>query len=266
MFESYEHLKFERDGGILTIIIDNPPLNAMTAGIHRELGRIFLDVNRDETTRVVVLTGVGDRAFSAGGDLNRMIARFEAQDVEAWAERAEEAKAIVYGLLQLTKPLIGRINGHAMGLGATLAAFCDFAFMMKDARIADTHVNIGLAAGDGGALIWPLLLGFSRAKLHLLTGMALTGAEAAEVGLVESAFDTIEELDAAVVSRANLLKSGAPIAIQNTKAAINLLQKNLLEGLVNQHMALETQTVLTADHYEAITAFRDGREPNFTGR
>jgi enoyl-CoA hydratase len=265
MYESYQALKIERRGRVLWVTLDNPPMNAMTPAMHNELSRIFADINHDRETTVVVLSGGGAKAFSAGGDVNRMIQRIETADHAGWKQMADEAKNIVYGLLRLEKPLIGRINGHAMGLGATLAAFCDFTYMPAEARIADTHVKIGLTAGDGGALIWPLLIGFPLAKRYLMTGEALTGRRAAEIGLIAEAFDSLEDLDAKVEAMAEELATGATMAINTTKIAINLLLRNMLEGVVETHLGLETYTTLSKDHREAAYAFRDKRTPVFTG-
>jgi enoyl-CoA hydratase len=266
MYEAYQALKLERRGRILVITLDNPPMNASTPGLHRELSRIFYDINDDADTAVVVLTGAGERAFSAGGDINLMARRQETGDQEGWNRIVLEARHIVNGLLRLEKPLIGRINGHAMGLGATLAVFCDFTYMMAKAKIADTHVNIGMTAGDGGALMWPLLVGFNKARHHLLTGEALTGAQAAELGLIGEAVETFEELDEKVWARAEQLAAGPALAISTTKMAINLVLRRLLDGLIETHLGFETMTVWSPDHREAVSALIDKRPPNFGGR
>ena len=265
MYEWVKELKLERRGTILVITLDNPPMNASTPVSHYELSRIFEEVNHDPNTAVIVLTGAGDRAFSAGGDIDEMIERIQSNDHARWNRTMIEARHIVYGLLRLEKPLIARINGHAIGLGATLAAFSDLSYMMAKAKIADTHVNIGLTAGDGGSLIWPFLIGFNKARHHLLTGDPLTGAQAAELGLVSQAVDTIEELDAAAFGMAERLASGATLAINTTKMAINSLLRGILENLVEQHLGLETQTALTHDHLEAALAFKEKRSPQFRG-
>ena len=133
--------------------MDNPPTNSMTPELHNELSRIFIDINRDAEAVVVVLTGAGERGFSSGGDPKNMARRIEEGDHASWAQGNYEAREIVYGLLRLERPLIARINGHAIGLGATLAVLSDVTFMMADAKIADSHVKMGLAAGDGGSLM-----------------------------------------------------------------------------------------------------------------
>ena len=265
MYEKYRELKVERRGRILVVTIENPPLNPTTEVSHRELSRIFEDINHDRETDVVVLTGAGERAFSAGGDVAKMVERFEQADHAKWNYQMEEARHIIYGMLRLEKPLIGRINGHAIGLGATLVSFCDISYMMAKAKIADTHVNIGLTAGDGGALMWPLLIGFQKARYHLLTGEAMTGREAADCGLITGAVETIEELDEKVYAMAERLAASPRLAISTTKMAINLVLRNILEGLVETHLGYETQTAWTRDHHEAGVAFRDNRPPKFSG-
>jgi enoyl-CoA hydratase len=265
MYDTYSALKIERRGRILVVTLDNPPMNAVTPQMHNELSRIFSDINHDPDCGVVVLTGAGDKAFSAGGDINNMIRRLETADHASWTRSVTEARHIVNGLLRLERPLICRINGHAMGLGATLAVLGDFSYMPAKARIADTHVKIGLTAGDGGSLVWPLLMGFTNAKRFLLTGEAMTGAQAAELGLITEAVETAEELDAKVWARAEELAAGASLAINTTKMSINLLLRTLLEGMIETHLGLETLTAWSDDHREAVHAFRDKREPKFGG-
>src|ERR1019366_3575123 len=119
MYENIKGLKLERRGRVLVITFDNPPANAMTPQMHTELSTIFGDINRDPDTAVVVLTGTG-KTFSAGGNIKTMADRAERRDTASVLQGLAEAKEIIYGLLRLQKPLIGRINGHAMGLGSTL--------------------------------------------------------------------------------------------------------------------------------------------------
>ncbi len=265
IYASFKALKLERRDGVLLITLDNPPMNANTRQSHAELARIFEVINHDATTKVVVITGAGEKAFSAGGDIDAMLQRLEQGKHGEWNLGAQEGIHVVNGLLRLQKPLIARINGHAMGFGATVAAFADFSFMMAKSRIADTHVKIGLTAGDGGAAIWPLLIGFARAKRYLLTGDALTGREAEDLGLITQAVDSFEELDRLTWEMARRLERGATLAINSTKVAINQVMRRILEGVIETHMGLETSTYLSNDHREAVKAFHEKREPRFTG-
>lgn len=265
MLDSYKALKLERRGGILVITMDNPPVNAMTEAMHGELTRIFHDINHDPETKVVVLTGGGEKAFSAGGNVNNMIRRVQNKELQSMADGLNEAKAILRGFLNLKKPIIGRINGHAMGLGATLAVWCDVTFMVKHGKIGDTHVKMGLAAGDGGAALWPLLVGISRAKELLMTGEVMNGERAAKIGLITHAVEAAD-LDARVYGLAEQLASGASIAINATKTAVNLLLRHQLDALLDAHTGLEFESFGSEDHREAVFAFREKRTPKFTGR
>jgi len=160
--------------------------------------------------------------------------------------------------------VIAKVNGAAMGLGATLALFCDVIFAANYAKIADPHVKVGFVAGDGGAVIWPQLIGYARAKQYLLIGDAITGAEAAAIGLVNFALPG-EELDAAVDAWARRMAGGARRAIQWTKATINVGLKQIAASVMDAGMAYELLSNQTRDHAEAIAAFRGKRAPDFSG-
>jgi len=164
--EEYQTIKFDRRGRVLTMTLNRPEaLNAVSGRLHTELSHLFYDVQLDEDSDILVLTGAG-RAFSAGGDFQQMIKANKAESIHG---DLLEAKKMIYGLLDLEKPIISKINGDAMGLGATLALFCDVIFAADTARIADPHVSVGIAAGDGGAIIWPQFIGYARAKHYLMT-------------------------------------------------------------------------------------------------
>ena len=124
---------------------------------------------------------------------------------ELWdATSLPEAKRIIFRMLECDKPVIARVNGHAVGLGATVALMCDIIIAADTAKIGDPHVNAGLVAGDGGALIWPQLIGFARAKEYLFTGDLMTAAEAHRIGLINHVVPA-EELDAKVYGLARRL-------------------------------------------------------------
>ncbi len=262
MYEGYENLLIERRGRVLVVTMNNPPLNPMTPRLHYELSTIFRDIQRDDETAVVVLTGA-DRGFSAGGNINSLIAGLD--DQERWQRGIREVREIIFGMLDLDKPIIGRINGHAMGLGSSLAVLCDITFAAEGAKIADTHVKLGLVPGDGGALLWPMLIGLPRAMEYLLTGDVLTATKAAEIGLINHAVP-LEELDERVFSLANRLAASPLGAIYATKRALALQRNRMVKDLLDAHLGLETLTHLDPDHREAALAFRDKREPKFGGR
>lgn len=263
MYDRYQHLKFSSRDGVLTITLDHPPTNAVTAGMHEDFKTVFTTINQDPNTKVAVLTGAGERAFSAGGDINEMVRLLD--DPMAAVHAMREATDMIYGLLRLEKPIIARINGHAIGLGATLALFCDLTYAVETAKLGDPHVAVGYTAGDGGALIWPQLIGYQRAREYLLTGDPIMAKDAAEFGLITRAVPA-DKLDEVVYGMANRLASGASFAINSTKQAINMVLRRQFESIVEAHSGLELMSHFTADHAEAAHAFLEKRKPNFTGK
>ena len=259
----YRTLKLERKGRLLTLSMNRPDkLNAVDAVMHEELSRVFSDINLDDGTDVVILTGVG-RGFSAGGDMAWQQAMID--DPAIWAGIAREGKKIVTSLLDLEKPIIAKVNGAATGLGATLALYCDVIFASDKALIGDTHVLAGLVAGDGGTAIWPQLIGFARAKEYLMTGELIPGPKAAEIGLVNHCVPH-DELDAAVDAFAERLLAGATQAIRYTKMAVNATLKQIVAANLETSIALEELSNALPDHQEAVSAFQAKRKPNFTGK
>jgi len=260
-YDGYKTLRFERRGRVLRVTIDRPAMNAVDADMHEELSRVFDEINRDAATDVVVLTGAG-RAFSAGGDARWLQAM--AEDPALFRAIAPAAKRIVFGLLELEKPIICRLNGAAAGLGATIALLCDVIIAADSATIGDPHVRMGLVAGDGGAVIWPQLIGCARAKEFLMTGEMVTAERAERLGLVNYVVPAAE-LDARVDAMAEKLAGGAPWAIRWTKTVANIPLRRLAHELMDASIAYEMGTNRTADHREAVAAFRTKRRPKFTG-
>ena len=260
-FARYKTIRAERRGRVLTLTLNRPDkLNAVDKLMHAELSTLFEDAAADPDSDVVVLTGAG-RAFCAGGDIGWMQEMIE----HGFEDTAREAKRIVFSLLDCPKPVIAKINGHATGLGATIALFCDVIFAAETARIGDPHVVIGLTAGDGGAVIWPQLIGYARAKEYLLTGDLMPASEAARIGLINHATPAAE-LDARVDAFADRLAKGAGVAIRTTKMSVNAGLRQLAASVLETSLALEAVSNGSADHREAVAAFREGRKPTFSGR
>jgi len=258
----YSALLLSRDGGILSIAMNRADkLNAIDAGMHEDLARVFTDLNNDPTVDLIILTGIG-RAFSAGGDIDWMQGMIN--DPAMFEKTAREAKQIIFSLLDCEKPVIAKVNGHATGLGATIALFCDVIFASEKAKIGDPHVSVGFVAGDGGAVIWPQLIGYARAKEYLMTGNLLTATEAARIGLINRAVPQ-EQLDTVVAEFASKLTAGARKAIRGTKMSINIGLKQLAHSIMDASLAYEALSNLSADHAEAVAAFREERPPVFTG-
>ena len=257
-FAKYRTIQHARRGRILTLTLDRPDrLNAVDKQMHGELATVFADADADPHSDVIVLTGAG-RAFSSGGDIDWMQEMIDT----GFEQTASEAKRIIFSLLDCEKPVIAKVNGHATGLGATLALFCDVIFASEAAKIGDPHVSIGFTAGDGGAVIWPQLIGYARAKEYLMTGELMTAAEAARIGLINHAI-AAGQLDERVDAFADKLAAGAAQAIRSTKMSVNIGLKQLAASIMDACLAYEAVSNATADHQEAVAAFREGRKPSF---
>lgn len=260
-YSRYRRIKVEAQGRLLTLTLNRPEvLNAVDGLLQQELAQIFHDVNLDESVDVVVITGAG-KAFSAGGDINWLGETTDAGTSPSMLD----GKRVVFGLLDLEKPIIAKVRGPCVGLGATVALFCDIIIASDDAKFGDPHVKVGIVAGDGGAVIWPQLVGYARAKEYLMTGDLLSATEAERIGLINHVVPEAD-LDARVQAMADKLLRGATMAIKYTKVATNIGLKMVAQAVMDASVAYETVTFHSSDHREAVQAFRAKRRPSFTGR
>ena len=214
----YKAIRIEkRAGGIALATLDRPDkLNAVDGVMHRELAELPRAAMADREVRVLVITGAG-RAFCAGGDFGGGAPLGGDGGPEA---ALREGREIVENLLDCEKPVVSAVNGYAMGLGATVALLADVVVAARSAVFADTHVRMGIGAGDGGQVIWPLLMGVNRAKYFLMTGDRLPAAEAERLGLVNFVVDDADLLPRAL-EIATRLAEGPAQAIAASKVPIN---------------------------------------------
>jgi enoyl-CoA hydratase len=269
-YSEYAHLKIEIVDRVATLTLNRPDaLNAVTARMHHELENVWLDLSSDRDVNAILLTGAG-RAFCAGGDVRGMGA---GEFTKGGAKRgrfdrggvvASNGRRVIENMLDVEQPIIGAINGDAIGLGATLALLCDITVVSEKARFADTHVKIGVVAGDGGAVIWPLLIGPHRAKEFLMRGNFMNGAEAGRIGMVNYAVPP-EEVMAKASALAQELADGPTWAIRWSKLAVNKWLKEQANLIMDTGLAYEMMTFKTKDHKEAIKAFMEKRKPDFVG-
>lgn len=256
----YKTIRWEYRGRVLTLILNLPDsLNAVSADMHTELSRVFTDAARDPDCDIIVLTGAG-RAFCAGGDLGWQQAA--ADDPVSFQKTVVEAKQIIFSLLDCEKPVIAKVNGPAVGLGCTLALFCDVIFANKSTYLSDPHVSVGMVAGDGGAVIWPQLIGYARAKEFLMTGDRVPAEKAEAIGLINHAVDSAD-LDATVDAFADRLATSALDAVRWSKVSVNIGLKQLAHSIMDASLAYEALTNASADHQEALDAMRGKRRPIF---
>jgi len=268
-YSDYEFLKVEVAERVATVTINRPEaLNAVHNALHHELEQVWLDVRADHNVNAILLTGAG-RAFCAGGDIKGMAG---GNPVSRTGKKGKgrgrgpiassNARRLIENMLDVEQPIIGAINGDAVGLGASLALLCDITVVSEKARFADTHVKIGIVAGDGGAVIWPLLIGPHRAKEFLMRGTFINGAEAGRIGMVNHAVPAAQVMGKAR-EIAQELADGPTLAIRWTKLSVNKWLKQQANLILDASLAYEMATFNTKDQQEAIKAFVEKRKPNF---
>lgn len=256
----YSTLDVSLEGDVFHIAIDRPDrANSINAKAHEEFTYVFKDAHRSDA-KAIVLTGNGD-SFCAGADFQYLKEQHERGMPQAFEMYRQDVE-LVRDMLNTQKPIIGRLNGPAAGLGATIMLFTDIIVASERAKIGDTHVKAGLVAGDGCTVIMPHLIGMNKAKELLMTGELVSAEEAEELGLVNYAVPH-EELDDKVDEILEKLLSGPQTAVGYTKLALNQWLQRSVDDYLLEALAFEALSQRHADHSEAVSAFLDGREPAF---
>ena len=240
------------DGAVRIVTLNRPDtLNAVNAGLHRAMARVWGQISEDPDARAVLLTGSG-RAFCAGGDME-WFQRIQV-DPPLRARLMLEAKQVMVEMARFPLPVVAAVNGPAMGLGCSIAVLSDVVFMAENSYLADTHVAIGLVAGDGGAAAWPLAAGLLRSKWYLFTGDRISPTEAVEMGLANWVVPNAD-LYSKAMAAAQRLASLPAFALQSTKRAINLHLERAIVGVMDYALAAESESFLLAEHQEQVEAF-----------
>ncbi len=266
-YSALQTIVVEKADQVATVTLNRPErLNAVNAIMHDELETLFGSVNRDDEINAIILTGAG-RAFCSGGDITGFTSGAQQQSSGTGVQTtfSRGPRRLIVNMLEVEAPIVVALNGDAIGLGATLALFGDVIIAAEQARIADTHVRVGLVAGDGGAVIWPLLVGVHRAKEYLMTGDFIAAPEAERIGLINRVVPADELLPAAR-ALAERLANGPTWAIRWTKASVNKLIRERLNLILDTSLAYESLSSRTADSAEAARAFMEKRPPKFSGR
>lgn len=268
-YSRYTGLGLSKSDGIMTITLSNPGRkNAVTPVQSEELTRIWDDVWLDPEVRVVIITGEGGD-FCSGADVAGLAQRAAGGQAAAPAVKpvhsvSRAAKKHVYGILDCEKPIISKVRGVAYGMGVNIALACDMVYAAPGARFCDSHVKAGMVAGDGGVLIWPLLIGMHRAKEYLMTGEPVLAEKAAEIGLINGCIPD-DQLDAHVQMMAEKLRDLPPHAVNYTKAALNVAMKQMTGAAFEMSLGYEIYSMGMNDFKEATTAFVEKRKGAFKG-
>jgi enoyl-CoA hydratase len=260
-YKDFQFIRFDhQDDGVLLVTLNRPEvMNATNNRMHWELTQLWSLVNEDRDVKVVVVTGAGDRAFSAGGDLEMVEEMANSQ--EATLRVMKEASDIVYNMLACDKPIISAINGTAVGAGLAVALLADVSVMAEDAKITDGHVRLGVSAGDHAAIVWPLLCGMTKAKYYLMTADFVDGREAERIGLVTFCAPRAEVLNKALGIAAKLA-CGSQTAIRATKKSLNNWMRTA-GPIFDNSLALEMLCFMGSDVKEGLAALRGKRQPDF---
>jgi 2-oxoglutaroyl-CoA hydrolase len=259
MTDTYDGFHVERDAGngIATITLDVPEkMNRVSMNARDQLARVFAELGADDATRVIVLTGAGDRAFTAGGDIPGFLERSPEQLSRlAWNVAAAE---------RCPKPVIARLRGHCLGVGLELALACDFRIAADDAVLGLPEIGLGMIPGSGGTQRLARLIGVGRAKDVIMRRKRLAAGEALALGLLSEVVPA-DDLDAAVGRAVDDLLGLSPLALAMAKRVLDhAYDAPLAVGLELEGLAYG---LLRSSHdfREGVEAFVEKREPRFEG-
>lgn len=248
---------------VLQVTLNRPDAaNAFTTHMARELIEVFEALSLDSgDIRCVILTGSGERAFCAGGDLKER----KGMSDEAWRKQHLVYERMIRAVIDCPTPVLGAINGAAYAGGCELAAATDFAYAAQNARFALTETSLGIIPGAGGTQTLARAVGERRCKELILSAMPFSADEALQWGLINAVFPQ-DRLLFEVLEMSKRIAGNAPIAVRQAKQAIHRgLQMSLSDGMAFEIEAYN-RTVPTDDRVEGVLAFNQKRKPEFRGQ
>jgi enoyl-CoA hydratase len=258
----FENLLVDKSGAVAVVTVNRPKvLNALNAPTLDELRRVVLELQRDDSVRVLVLTGAGEKAFIAGADINELAV----QTPISGREHALKGQHVFDLIENLGKPVIAAINGYALGGGCEVAMACTLRIAADTAKIGQPEINLGIIPGYAGTQRLARLVGKGKAMELVLTGTQITAAEAERIGLVNRVVPAAS-LMSEVRSFAASLANNAPIAMRYIMSAINKgLEMPFAEACVFE-ATLFGLVASTEDMREGTRAFLEKRKAEFKGK
>lgn len=253
----------EPESGLWIVTFNRPEVrNAINTATCEDLRKVFGPLAfTPGDLRCIVMTGAGDRAFSAGGDLKER----DGMSDEAWRLQHAIIEEGAYAIINSAVPVIAAVNGVAFGGGCELALCCDFIYASTTATFALPEVTRGIMPGAGGTQNLPRAVGERRAKELILSGRPFTAQQAHEWGMVNAVFEP-HDLMPRTLETARTIAANAPISVRQAKKAIHQgLQTDLVSGLTIEVQAYE-RMISTEDRHEGVRAFNEKRRPQFKGR
>jgi enoyl-CoA hydratase/carnithine racemase len=264
MSSSFDTLEIARsaDGYVVTVALHRPDaLNAMNTAMGKDLLRCFDEFTWDTTTRAVVFTGSGERAFCVGGDLKER----EGMTDEAWRAQHLIFEQAAARVLHCPVPVIAAVEGFAMGGGCELAVLSDMIVASESAVFAVPEVTRGIFPGIGGTQLLPRIVGAPLAKEMIFTGRRVAADEAKAIGLVNHLVPKGQAKTKALEIASTIAENG-PIAVRQAKKAVNWGRETDLETAMALAIEAYNNTVTTEDRLEGVRAFNEKRKPQFKGR
>jgi enoyl-CoA hydratase len=250
-------LVVEPEGAVRIVRLNRPEaLNAADGPLHRRLADVWQELEDDNGCRVVIMTGTG-RGFCAGGDLG-VLERMHREPVYR-EQMLTEGRRIVRGMVDFPWPVISAVNGPAIGLGCSITGLSDLVLIESSAYLADPHVSVGLVAGDGGALTWPLLMGLLRAKEYLLTGERISAEVAVGLGLANRVVADGTALEEARSLASRLLRQPES-ALRYTKRVLNRHLARSMHDALDFALAGEFISSASPEHGAALASMAHRRQ------
>lgn len=251
----FENILYEKQDYIATLTLNRPPANSVNLATLLEIEKALDDAEESKDVRVLIVTGAGEKGFSAGFDVS------DAANADKTGPKGQELWTRID---RFTKPVIAAVNGYAFGGGCELAMASTFRVMVETAKIGLTELNLGIIPGWGGTQRMPRILGKSKALEMILFSKRITAREALDIGLVDRVSKE-GELMKDVMEMATFLSKRPPLAVQAVMRAVNIgLEKGIEEG-TKAELEGTLMVSKSKDAIEGFTAFMEKREPNFKG-
>jgi enoyl-CoA hydratase len=258
---NFETITLEIRGPVAVLTIDRPDkLNALNTKVHAEGVAALDQLKRDDSVRVLVITGAGEKSFVAGADISEFQQRTPVTQRNQFHERT-----LFNSIDTFPKPAIAMVNGFCLGGGNELALACDIRICSENARFSQPEINLGLIPGGGGTQRLTRLIGEGRSMEVMLTGDMIDAKTAYDFGLVNHVYPAAE-LESKTMEMANKIAEKAPIALQLAKEAVKFASRSNLDEGLRREVDLFAICFSTEDKQEGVSAFLEKRKPVFKGK
>jgi enoyl-CoA hydratase len=258
---TYETITVEKRGSVAVLSINRPDkLNALNQKVHSEGVHALDELRRDNTVRVLIITGAGEKSFIAGADISEFAGQTPATQRDLFHE-----KTFFNSIDSFPKPVIAMVNGFCLGGGNELAMACDIRMCSENARFSQPEINLGIMCGGGGTQRLTNLVGEGRAMEMVLTGDMIDAQTAYQFGLVNHVYPA-DQLENETMKLAEKIAEKAPIALQLSKEAVKFASRSNLDEGLRREVDLFAICFSTEDKQEGVSAFLEKRKPVFKGK